>query len=1196
MSITNTKDLNIVKSDHYPIKATNKDIKFMTYNIEHCYNKYKKEKKKKLQETDILINKTYCIDKEIFVLTYIIRNYLEHNFDIIFLQECTSHFKKILDEYLKTSNKYKYICTERPTSIKYKYKSDPLMNREYLSYPSRRPNECSIRDYTTYNITLYNAEKYEEYNKKEDLILNTLDQTTPWSSILCLDLPETIRKGKNYRHHLFYLKDKTTNITYLIINVHYPFIEAESNAIICTFEDNMVNQLIHILNNDEIPSPLREGYYAREIPDNIIIGGDFNQDIRTENTNYKKYFNSSIKNIYSYKCFEKLLENKYTGYTNFDFGILKSSIIEPDRILLFKKKEITDKNYIFYNNIYYILQYIYLNLIELIENIDNDDFLVKKIENMIKTYKKCNNKFYIIKCKYFNIIKNILIILDLFKKNNCIDKPFLKICIYLYIEKIIEITKYYKLYDIHIFEYLVQIDSVIELDSLLDQLNIDDIEHILKYYYINIDSILKDEKKLIIKNKLSDINIDFYNYIENLPLTTETDEKPPVVLVPEKTDKEPYVILVPEDEEPYVVLVPEDEEDEEDDEEDEGSPSKSKEERKYFLLKQRVISFLDIIDIFLQKITNTHLQTPDTYKKYKKKINSFISDLKQYHLEDLIKYLESIENILDNFIHKYIITGYVYNYYNFYINLAGLEKTSSISYPNYYSYIFKKELRKHFTEDIVYEFLLNTYITDLDKKKIYNDLISSIYIFIYQNYYLNIMHIAMNLSETIFKYYDCNIFYLKTEIIKINKGNKDYRDLFNEIDVITEEKKIILENPEIQENLNILTELKSRLETINNVITRTDTEIEDLTDKKKIEIKLKLRIFYIKKQEDIQKEIEIIKTKLTTYFETETKLNNKLGNLIIFYFINKKINITRNDKEINIMDYILNFINDFKKCDLINKINNFLNQFKSDQSPIIVKYVKLCELIIKLYKYILVLLVKDVLFNEDDNIEDYNFDDLNKEIDSIDINNKLKTNYDIFKQYYSYIITITYSFYQILYVDFDEVSMMKMFNIEKYIIYNVYFYYDSFKYTNRSQYIYMYDLNITYNEPEDDIKEKLKNYRRTNDNYIKYEIFPYSNTYKYIYIKYNYFLQFLNEYIYNLKLIYDKILQFIINFKDNKELKIQEIQDKMSKDEVLLSFDAEAIDSPELKPAKKPKSKSKKYKYLKYKLKYINLKSKYMIN
>ena len=54
-------------------------------------------------------------------------------------------------------------------------------------------------------------------------------------------------------------------------------------------------------------------------------------------------------------------------------------------------------------------------------------------------------------------------------------------------------------------------------------------------------------------------------------------------------------------------------------------------------------------------------------------------------------------------------------------------------------------------------------------------------------------------------------------------------------------------------------------------------------------------------------------------------------------------------------------------------------------------------------------------------------------------------------------------------------------------------------------------------------------------------------------------------------------------------------------DEVLLSFDAVAIDSteseskPESKKTK-PKSKSKKYKYLKYKLKYINLKSKYMIN
>jgi hypothetical protein len=362
MSILNSKDYLTTFSDHFPIRASNKDIKLMTYNIEHCYNKYKKFTEGKLRYK---LTTNFCDEKENQILDYI-KSKFSLGYDIIFLQECTSLFKKKLDEFLnkkstevststeesksstkksskkKSSTKestekptyeYKYMCTARPTSSKI-HTNDPKMQSSYLLYEPSKP--CSIRDYTTYIITLYNSKKYE-LNKIDarfiNLKLNVNPNNREWSNKDCKDLAETIdvvdENYSIYRHHLFNLKDITTDENYLIINVHYPLNSSQSK-IICTFEDNIVNKLIHILNKDDIP-------------DNIIIGGDFNHDVFIENTDYMKYFElfKSVKtknNIYSYKCFEKLLENKYLSHTEFDFSNQKTKIIEPDRILLFKKK------------------------------------------------------------------------------------------------------------------------------------------------------------------------------------------------------------------------------------------------------------------------------------------------------------------------------------------------------------------------------------------------------------------------------------------------------------------------------------------------------------------------------------------------------------------------------------------------------------------------------------------------------------------------------------------------------------------------------------------------------------------------------------------------------------------------------------------------------------------------------------------
>jgi hypothetical protein len=173
---------------------------------------------------------------------------------------------------------------------------------------------------------------------------------------------------------------------------------------------------------------------------------------------------------------------------------------------------------------------------------------------------------------------------------------------------------------------------------------------------------------------------------------------------------------------------------------------------------------------------------------------------------------------------------------------------------------------------------------------------------------------------------------------------------------------------------------------------------------------------------------------------------------------------------------------------------------------------------------------------------------------------------DLFMKYYDYILKITTLLYKIMYIEFDD-KIEDIIHIEKYIINYYIFYKNIIEHYKTYTYIpilsCMFELiHINHKDLEQNIIiSKIESIISSNYEYIKSNMKTdsYINVYKYIYTRYDYLLDyFIYNYIFYLRDIYtDKILKLIIDFKKiiNQKKEIT------------------------------------RYKYLKYKSKYIKLKN-----
>ena len=406
--ITNYKNKNDDKFDLSRVlnslKANNVELLAATFNVQYIGDIYGKCSipLNRITKTDLQNDSKNKTKKNMNIITIL----MENKVPVIFLQEVSYYLLELIktkiNELSILEKKIEYICVfhnrKWTNGTKVFDSIATIANRNFmLSIDSMRnlPSECPPREYSIYSVTLiFNSFDYDFENPDLKLIPIKNKDIKPKNIVNICNLKETIDKSNvntisNDRHHITEINNK------LYVNVHYDLgdrnIKQDNSDKfydnidkLGTMDDQFYITLINILKKKIVQTPSDTTKITLDdLPSEIIIGGDFNSNLRNEIGRYRRTYqlynkefpyllrwydySTTGKNItFEYALpntettssinktpfisayrFEKVLESLYDckSYTIHDLAdckYLEKYLESDDRILFFTRKKFDD--------------------------------------------------------------------------------------------------------------------------------------------------------------------------------------------------------------------------------------------------------------------------------------------------------------------------------------------------------------------------------------------------------------------------------------------------------------------------------------------------------------------------------------------------------------------------------------------------------------------------------------------------------------------------------------------------------------------------------------------------------------------------------------------------------------------------------------------------------------------------------------